>query len=1011
MGRRAVKKASRQEERRELLDSLLVDCETGRIKDFYDYVGDSVQVLDQASGTDRVFYKWLKRKYHAAQSGNEEVRENRISVQEYINWGAEKLAAEMQDLGHWSNGESWALPETKESRVEIWKKTLTKWWDEDTVPFLSDRKLKCSRRDVILYVLTVLEFTVEESNEMLDELSLQKDRDEVRRLYTLDFKEGLFQWMMYWNEKHPEKKVPYHKVCELYLTYGGQLLWYVKERLDETCLDLRRWREERQIRRDCENAEVKRQLAQLEELEESCSEMRKTLTNDGSGLYDEIHAENLKRSFAVLVHAKRILERRKEEWNDHWYTGNIAPDQRLAEIRWRNENTRAERGTQYAWRQLIGLADMEQGEFTDAFKEFMNQSVDFLSEAHWRQFSELIYLYGRSGGFSREEDPFVKPIRFSEQTKSPRLYRDAGLFRSSSHTVLSFAYDGNEINKALDSGTANGTYVSSLLEPALRNSGDMFSKGSGDSSDVLSLLRNSYEAWYKGGKGPYAAYKRDKILKIALAAGVDDAEGLKRAMALAGNANFNYLDRKEAMVYLMARYREELKRLFRDMQDALESVEDAGVRTPNGAKAWNRAREIAAKLPAESLSEMPDCMRKDAPVTKLDRDVQMVTEWWDGISETNPVPALIAYIRKADFLTIRFGASKETAEKIRMKLFYGPYSGDFSSKEGGKTGTVAEEISWADIQCKAYDLLDDVLPPDAVKAVFELWYETTRWNDFMKISPESWYQKVKAGEKRVIENRLIENRLEVIIADLLDVLDGDWDQMADEKEEAVSAYLEQFHAAVAEASFMRQNPNALETKFMLEQWFHMLAVLQLLGFEVGDSVERLKEYVFHWIVIGGINNFKYEFYKKKTGLSSLEEKKNRPEYEDFRRIFPFWEEIYSDYKALCLSVEWFRENRPEQSPVYEAMLAELRKSLKEAAMKDEEAGKEEETEAKDKSRKSETWPFKNMKSDWESECEYAESALREKDNTDPAGYEKNVNDMKAMRNHFEWFYKSLESEE
>ena len=87
-------KASRQEQRKEVLDKLLLVEESEKMKDFYDYIKDSINALDSLSGKDRVFFKWLKKKYQEklAENGIEITRESQISVQEYINWGAHKLA-------------------------------------------------------------------------------------------------------------------------------------------------------------------------------------------------------------------------------------------------------------------------------------------------------------------------------------------------------------------------------------------------------------------------------------------------------------------------------------------------------------------------------------------------------------------------------------------------------------------------------------------------------------------------------------------------------------------------------------------------------------------------------------------------------------------------------------------------------------------------------------------------------------------------------------------------------
>ena len=231
----------------------------------------------------------------------------------------------------------------------------------------------------------------------------------------------------------------------------------------------------------------------------------------------------------------------------------------------------------------------------------------------------------------------------------------------------------------------------------------------------------------------------------------------------------------------------------------------------------------------------------------------------------------------------------------------------------------------------------------------------------------------------------------------------------------VESYLYRLHEAAAQAGFMKQTPNALETEYLLEQWFYVLAAMRVLGIPTGDSIECLKEYVFHWVIIGGIKNFKYVNYRKERGFSSVKEMENdkmsdkhwRYQLENKKRIrerwnreFRFWERVYFDYKAICVSVDWMKDNHPESYSMYASKLKELRRKIKEDCVMDE-------IREKQFSNKNGNQPFSNMKSEWELVCKDGAHFLKLYD-TKSEEYKLLKKRVDVLTQHCKSFYEDVE---
>jgi len=1016
MAYKAKPKVTRQEKRRIELDQVLKKPATGQIRDFYDYMKEAVRVIDQNVAEDRIFSRWLKLKFRQA-NGLQENMKATFSVQDYIDWGAEKLASEMEQLERWHVDSlwTWDLPETH--YVDVWKRILTLWWEKDSFPELSYKSVKCTNRDIVIYVLMVLGFSVDEADQFLDEFCRVKRGNYLRRLYALDYKEGLFRWIMSWNENHPEKQISYERACLLYEEYGGELLRGVKSDLDNLCAN---------IVRECEywNAEIKtaqspyirykkqvlRVLSELKELRKDCLVVRENLCDTREDLYREMHAENLKRALTISVYGRRTLERKKDELRRREFTFELSEEEKFRMIRKWTDETIVNRGTEFAWLQMMKYAMASCSDFTESFEAFKKGTVSFLSDAYWRQFSQMMKLYGMSGGFYEEHKRFVYKKTFSAKTNAPQLYKKTVLISKKDSQSLSFALGSKEVKDAVQGGTANGMYLSELVRPVWRNSEDVFSYTKGKSVSRLSGLWSQYEKWCKGKKGPYEAYTRDTILELALASNMESMSEIQDVMSLAGSREWNLQDPREALVYLVVRYRDELKKVIRDINDLMETVQTQGLQTAAGEKNWIELQSRAATLPALYIENLPDYMCKIGEMPENDQDrqgfIQEVAEIWQSvIREEIPIPTVIEYLHMADRLGILFRASFVNTNKIREKMFYGPYTTDFASqKEDGKKG-VAGELAWLEIQNAWSILMNGLLKDTAVKKVFEFWYQNMqsglRSGNFLGVFIDDWEDTLDLVKRRI---KRVKDQLEI----LMEVeYTKNWKTEIRVKCENIEEALEAFHQTITSAGFMKQDPNAAETKYILEQWITLLAMMELLEVSTEGSVLLLEEYVHHWIITGGLNYFDYTVYKKKAGLENTEQSAvTIDQMVNLEEKYTFWAEIYQDYRTLCASIRWFEEFRPEQSVVYRKKLNDLKAMMLEEVELDSINLDEEEEKKSSEQRR-----FKNMKKDWDEVLDYGEDLVKTMKREGLAEYEKNDKWYRELEQWHRWFYNDLEVNE
>lgn len=859
-----MEKNSRSQKQKMVFERMLIP-----MKDFYDFAWDAYVELGKGKRRERIFRSILSERCRREESREEE---NREREKELIAKLAEKLAKESCFLLKWCPEEQWNKEWEERFSVEMWKKTLALWCQEDSFPAVYDRYLPCKKRDVVLYVMMVCGFTVEESEELLGELSRRKDRDYVRPLYRLDFKEGFFLWLMRWNEKHPEKPVSFGDACGLYKKYGDALLdWLVSktEELEHEIQELLSEKNDRELLGFREN--YTKLWGKL------CKGERKRIN-----LFDETQAEEVKRLLTVVTCAERYVTYEKEaNLSGDGRRKRKGADWRQRQFRERNEQTRMNRGTRYVGKKMDRLAEEE--DFENAFSVMCRTLKEEMGEAHWRTYSTLIWLYGRSGSENWKNRfliPFVKP---SEKTKVGRRYGSMGIFNEDGRQQ-SFSLSVESISQLVDSQAANGKMISNLFAPVLRNGNLVSASVSQDSSPMFSDLKNNYQNWQKGEKSPYKYYKRKTVLKFLLAAGVEEPGRLNNLMEMAGSQELDYLDSREGMVYLMAAWRARLKGICDNLLRTVNSL-DMG---DYDEKLVKQAAELVCSLPPElgvellglksdnrgNVFKVKELLKEEEGIIQDDIFPE-VGKWFDT--------SLIYDLKWMEFLFVCFDADQGTPQETLDKLFYGPCTEKFDvpAWKGRIQWAAFYKALWSLISCGS----ELIFEPQ--RLVFENWKNTMESGQTFAIedssgmdrnfldSHETWLERELSGQHREGNGCRTEQGL-------------DWKVEKHMPETTKAVCLERIkrlNEAAEEAVFLCQTPCTWEAEAALELWFYGLALWKLLGLdceseEYRASRDLLRDRACFWYCTCQLDNFSLKGYRKLFGCDTYRTKEDTEEKSD-----------------------------------------------------------------------------------------------------------------------------------
>lgn len=884
-------RGSRQNEQREKYEALQYDLlhkEDGNIKDFYDYVKVCLEELNKLKSPERIFSRVMKNKLTDLLV--EKLQTSKPKVEDYILYIAEQLTEWTPVLVRWRNGEPWGLPEKEmedgtkcldyEKIRDIWIQTVRQWWDEDTFPRINEGRgegktgkkiysFTYEKRDIVLLVFMIFGFTVKECDDFLEEMCLVKDSDVVRPLYALDFKECLFRWILLWNENH-EEKISYEKACSCYCEYGAALSKHMRQRVPNVCkgIDVYISHLEREKELNVRNADERKNYERIieafEDLKESCLRILKMIPEEQDALYEHKHAENLKRLMALTDHLERKLVHINKDLSLN--SNKTDSSAKLREFRKCVENTRVNRGTKYAWSELSRYADERQKNFKESFKQFQERSADFIGEAYWSQYSRLNWLAIRSE-VAAENSPLVK---VSAQNK-----KDEDKFAILQEAIdnldeknLPFAYDGKDIQSMLLNYTNTRIIMSNLLKPVRRQDVDDRLAQEVSGSSGVSQMMNAYHQWCTGENvgTPNLEFRREKVLKVALAAGIENENGLRSALKLSGKSEFQYLDRKEALVYLMTYYCDELKICCEDIKQSIENIFDSGFARPSWKAEWKRLNMYVSSLPSDFQVSIPENMetrmnRDVIPVNERAGLINMVNEWATeqnyDLMERIPL-SLVERLREADFISILCFTEQDDMnkiEEIRKKLFYGPYINDFESLKQTKPGAkkdkeiVERQQAWIRVVTKLYSAMKQIFTEDAVKQLFSFAYfvpDSVTIDEVLNFSKESRTDK-SVKKKEEYRYELADPYCNLFESALSESLNGmEKDAIVKASEEQVHKILATFIETAKASAFLNQTSPTLESRYILEQWTCVLAALNHYGIDVSEEKHVLNEMLKIW---------------------------------------------------------------------------------------------------------------------------------------------------------------------
>lgn len=890
---------SRKERQREKYDAMLTP-----MKDFYDFSMDCFRELKRQKRREKVFRGALLQVYRRHETGNE----GRETWENAVCWAAEKLSddSSRNALLLWEGHEDKKEREGSFFTRTMWEQTLSLWCSEDSFPYLSERACSIGRRDIVLYVMMVLGFTVEESTELLEEFSRRKDRDEYRCLYYLDLKEAVFLFFMKWNEAHQDAQVPYAEVCRYFEQYGRKLLKWLET-------------EVRQIDSEaCEDIRAGSELAK--EFRDHYKRLWERLFSDGGkhaflspvsreyleqmNVFDGETLEDMKRLLAVLSSAGRHMG----------YRSAAQKGRGLRELRRRNDLTRANRGTRAAADRINWLSLASAGDLNSAFDLFCKEMPDFCSEAHWRRYSAIMRMYAQAGKGDRNQGFLTERRRPSVRTENPRRYRALQLTNGTKKTEqaeerLSFSYGGEAVNRLIEAETSNSRLMTDLMLPVLKNGESVFGGKRRDSSVVFHLLKNSYQHWISGRRGPYQAYKRETILKALLAAGIDTVEKLSEGMELSGSPGLDLFSRQEAAAYLMVSYRQKVKRIYLELWDLERSWEEGF----SGEEHWEQCGELVLKLPPELRPGfqdlMPDASGIQTAGFRLSSDPALLSdEILDAVERFLYFPAVYD-LKRFDLLCLSFESEDRTASEPGCDLFYGPYTGDF---EWGKMTERRNE--WSGVWTAAFSVTKAI---GVTKETFRLWQEKMEMGETFSVE--------------VLEEQKKENLPELHLKHLSMELPEKSMENGEEQKNKIDLAFRNLSEVLKKTKFLSQSPAALESEAVLEFLLCVLSVCFPAGVS-GEEYEAAKYQVFRcvqlWILSSGICNMNLRSYRKIFRCEQyrvLEKEAPKEELEEIRGFSEeefsrknqsmMWKRIHADRILLEEALLWLETNREISSCV------------------------------------------------------------------------------------------------
>jgi len=399
------------------------------------------------------------------------------------------------------------------------------------------------KREVVVCFLMVLKLKIKEADEFLRMISVNEQNYDNRMLYPLHFKEGFFRMIISWNECHGnrisfrmaiEEYEKYEElVCNLIIGQAERILSQMDSISRKTELE------------DCRNAKYYCKL--LEGLLKALVQWEHPYTLKQQDI--------LQRVIVLCAHAERS---QKE-----------CGKQEVFDIKDRNIRTREvqKRGTKLCISVINECAMMK--DFPEAVKYFSTKAISAMGEAYWRAVSKIMSTYADSGKMQYGNSLLTSDRVFSNRNSEAKTFKKVDLFgrsRSKSQDILSFSLAMDCVKEHIRSESANTVLLADLFNPTMRTGDRVFYKQQDERSySLLSEFLGNYTAWLEGrtkqsSEGqirepmPYYYFKRQLVIKYALACGCSTIADLEQYLDFTGNQKLNMNSPREYLAYRAMEY-------------------------------------------------------------------------------------------------------------------------------------------------------------------------------------------------------------------------------------------------------------------------------------------------------------------------------------------------------------------------------------------------------------------------------------------------------------------------
>ena len=428
-----------------------------------------------------------------------------------------------------------------------WKYILEKSWRIGKhFPTLYNVKEVYDKREVVICFLMAMKMNLTEADEFLKKVSINERNYDNRILYALHFKESFFRFIILWNERQ-KNDLSFSKAVEYYEKYEVILSKKIIKYAFEILNDRKTILSKKSNQEDYENVEYYCNL-----LSEVIYKLEKWKHPYTLGQQDV-----LQRVIVLCFHAKRVE-------NECEHSSVHMEDVLL----YRNAQTRKleERGTRMCANIMEKCAKIQN--FQMALENFVEEAVSEMGEAYWRAASYIMKTYAESGNNQYQNSILARERLFSNRNTGAKEVKKINLFGENAiqKEVLSFSVSLDKIREYIRSKSANTVLLAELINPTERNDLRIFAGQQVVSNySVLSEFLGNYITWIEGkleqvNAGqirqpmPYYCFKRDTVLKYALACGCTSESDLEQYLEFTGNSLINTSSLKEYLILQAIKY-------------------------------------------------------------------------------------------------------------------------------------------------------------------------------------------------------------------------------------------------------------------------------------------------------------------------------------------------------------------------------------------------------------------------------------------------------------------------